>query len=110
MYLGEILAPGPRTATTCLGLAAEKHPADSVTEAMVRSIAAEGERRAMAFRGSSPALECSDVTAAAITLLALQLYGPDKHKQEYEKRPNVREHGLFPCNPEPRRGPSNFLG
>jgi len=41
MYLGEILAPGPRTATTCLGLAAEKRPADSVTEAMVRSIAAE---------------------------------------------------------------------
>jgi ankyrin repeat protein len=85
--MDEVGGMPPSASYSLLGLAAEKHPADSVTDAMVRRIAAmqarDGRWHAASHR---PPMEYSDVMATAVTLRALQLYGSERHKQEYQKQ------------------------
>ena len=65
-------------------LSAENHPADDTTAALVRFIAAKqlqnGRWRPDAPR---PPLEYSDITATALCLRALKLYGEGRRKPEY---------------------------
>jgi hypothetical protein len=85
--MDEIGGMPPSASYSLLGLAAETHPPDSVTDAMVRRVAAmqasDGRWRSDACR---PPMEYSDVMATAVTLRALQLYGPQKYKQKYQKQ------------------------
>ena len=62
-----------------LGLAAEGHPADEVTRAMAQVVAAwQGDDGGFhALPAMRPPIESSDITASALSLRALQLYGMD---------------------------------
>ena len=64
-----------------LGLAAQKYPADETTRALVRFVSeyqgADGSWRSDIRR---PPMEASDVTATALSLRALQLYGGDQQR------------------------------
>lgn len=70
-------------AYTLVGMAAEKYPADSITDALVQYIrrlqARDGRWRAVAHR---PPTEYSDITATALSLRALQLYGHEGQRAQ----------------------------
>jgi hypothetical protein len=70
-----------------LALAAEKHPADDTTDAIVRFIASKqlhnGRWRPDMFR---PPLEYSDFSATALCLHALKIYGTGRQQVNYQKR------------------------
>ena len=81
----------PGDATTAsyalLGLAADKHPADKNTDALVHYIlgkqAGDGRWQPVAYR---PPIEYSDFTTTAITVRAIQLYAPKGRANEVGKR------------------------
>lgn len=66
-----------------LGLAAEGHPADEVTDAMARVVAAwQGDDGGFhSLPAMRPPIESSDITASALSLRALQLYGAGTAEQ-----------------------------
>jgi ankyrin repeat protein len=70
-----------------IGLAAAGHPADNTTAAFVRNLAA---RQLPAGNwhptGARPPIEYSDVSATAITIQAMRLYGAGSRAPEYEVR------------------------
>ena len=73
-----IAIPGGWTTTTgymLMGLAAERHPRDAATDALVRPIRVS--QRTDGWRDSvyRPPIEASDVTATAVSLRGLMLYG-----------------------------------
>jgi ankyrin repeat protein len=71
-----------------LGLAAERHPPDEVTDAVARFLktrqSADGRWHVVAHR---PPLESSDIEVTAASMRALQVYAPDGHQTEY--RPSI---------------------
>jgi ankyrin repeat protein len=70
-----------------LGLQADKHPSDILTDTMVIDLAArqlpDGSWRVWAPR---PPLEFNSFTATALTIRALDVYGPPARRDEYRKR------------------------
>ncbi|MGI8783979.1 MAG: hypothetical protein ACR2L2_10080 [Acidobacteriota bacterium] len=74
-------------AYTLLGMAAEKYPPDAVTDALIQYIkrlqARDGRWRAVAHR---PPTEYSDITATALGLRALQLYGHEGQRAASSER------------------------
>jgi len=70
-----------------LGLAAEKYGADSMTDAMVRNIAAK-QNADGSWTGWSPRppIEYGDIRSTAVALRTLKLYAPEGRKQDYEAR------------------------
>lgn len=70
-----------------LGMAAEKYPADGITDAMVHDLAqkqkADGSWRNLDRR---PPLGYSDISVTTLTLRALQLYPIEGRKEEFQKR------------------------
>jgi hypothetical protein len=65
-----------------MGLAAERHPADAAMDALVRLIVTRqlpDGRWASAYR---PPSESSELTAAAVSLRGIQLYGTDKPAEQ----------------------------
>ena len=65
-----------------LGLAAESYTADETTEALAHMISTQ-QRPDGSFRilGARPPLESSDVTATALSLRAIQLYGKEPEQK-----------------------------
>jgi ankyrin repeat protein len=67
------------------GLAAANHPADEATDAMARFVKGQqypdGGWRIFAHR---PPIESSDIEVTAVSMRALQLYGPKAHRAEYQ--------------------------
>jgi squalene cyclase len=67
------------------GLAAGHHPPDEATDAMARFVKGQqypdGGWRIFAHR---PPIESSDIEVTAVSMRALQLYGPKAHRAEYE--------------------------
>lgn len=70
-----------------LGMAAEAHPADASTDAIVLNLAAkqfpDGSWRPWAPR---PPIEFSAVSATALTVRALKIYAPPARRAEFDKR------------------------
>lgn len=68
-----------------LGLAAEKHPADSGTDAMARFLkgqqTADGSWRLLAHR---PPIESSELQVTAMSMRALDLYAPAAERAAYD--------------------------
>jgi hypothetical protein len=91
---------GPMAAIL-IGLAAENHPADATTDAMVRYIAAQQWRdgRWRPF-GHRPPLESSDIAITARALRALQLYAPPAQRAKYASA--IRRAGEWLAKAEPR--------
>jgi hypothetical protein len=77
----------PGTGYIALGLAAEGYPADENTDAMIIELAgrqhADGSWTAFGHR---PPLEYSRISATALGLRALQLYGPPGMRDKLQKR------------------------
>jgi ankyrin repeat protein len=71
-----------------LGLAAEHHAPDEVTDGVARFLktrqSADGRWHVIAHR---PPLESSDIEVTAASMRALQVYAPDGHQLEY--RPSI---------------------
>jgi len=93
MFQQEILRSGaefvhlPFTGSyVLLGLAAEKQPPDKTTDAIVHHLI--GEQTADGRWGGKqnrPPIEYSDVSATALTIRALRLYGPKGRAEEIER-------------------------
>lgn len=81
--------PEPTTVSSyaLLGLAAEKYPADRLTDAMVCDLAlrqrADG---AWPTGGTRPPISSTDIEATALTLRAVQLYRPEGRRAEFGDR------------------------
>lgn len=77
----------PSTGYIALGLAAEEHPADENTDAMIIELAArqhtDGSWTAFGHR---PPLEYSRISATSLAVRAMQLYGPPGMKPKLEQR------------------------
>jgi ankyrin repeat protein len=91
---------GPMAAIL-LGLAAENHPADATTDAMVRYIASQQwpDGRWRPF-GHRPPLESSDIAITARALRALQLYAPSAPSAKYDA--TIRRAGEWLAKAQPR--------
>jgi hypothetical protein len=64
-----------------VGLAAAKYPADETTEAMARFLAQyQGKDGSWRSEIRRPPMEASDLTATALSLRSLQLYGKDEKR------------------------------
>ena len=70
-----------------LGMAAEKYPADSLTDALVHDLA-QKQRGDGSWRNTDrrPPLGYSDISVTAITLRALQLYPMEGRREEFDRR------------------------
>jgi hypothetical protein len=77
----------PSVGYVSLGLAAEKYPADEITDAMIIELAGrqhtDGSWTAFGHR---PPLEYSRISATALGIRAMQLYGPPGLKEQLQKR------------------------
>ena len=77
----------PSTGYIALGLAAEDYPADESTDAMIIELAGrqhtDGSWTAFGHR---PPLEYSRISATALALKAMQLYGPPGMKAQLDQR------------------------
>ncbi|MBI3696179.1 MAG: hypothetical protein HY238_15245 [Acidobacteria bacterium] len=83
-----------------LGMAAEKHPADRLTDALVHDLA-QKQRGDGSWRNTDrrPPLGYSDISVTAITLRALQLYPTEGRKEEFEKRVGLARAWLLSAVP-----------
>ena len=73
-----IAIPGGWTTTTgymLMGLAAERHPRDAATDALVRLLRVSQRTDGRWYSVYRPPIEASDVTATAVSLRGLMLYG-----------------------------------
>ncbi len=90
----------PSVGYTALGLAAEQYPADEITDAMIFELAGrqhtDGSWTAFGHR---PPLEYSRISATALAIRALQLYGPPGMKDQLEKRIGKGRHWLIAAKP-----------
>ena len=73
-----IAIPGGWTTTTgyiLMGLAAERHPRDAATDGLVRLLRVSQRADGRWYSVYRPPIEASDVTATAVSLRGLRLYG-----------------------------------
>ena len=73
-----IAVPGGWTTTTgyiLIGLAAERHPRDAATDALVRLIRVSQRADGRWYSVYRPPIEASDITATAVSVRGLTLYG-----------------------------------
>jgi hypothetical protein len=77
---GKLTIPDPAISVSyvLVGLASENYPADEITEAMAEIVSRQQlpDGRFLAF-SARPPIESSEVTATALSLRALQVYGKD---------------------------------
>ena len=79
--LQNIVSPGGATTTTgyiLLGLAAERHPADAATDALVRILVTRQMPDGRWISPYRPPSESSEFTATVVSLRGIQLYGNGK--------------------------------
>jgi ankyrin repeat protein len=70
-----------------VGMAAEKYPADPLTDALVHDIAQKQRRDGRWIMGDMrPPIEQSDFTSTALCLRSLQLYPIEGRREEFEQR------------------------
>ncbi len=74
-----------------IGLAAEGHPADAATDALVHELALRQKqdgrwKLTTAFENSRPPLDQGDITNTALTMRAIQLYAWPGRKAEFDAR------------------------
>src|SRR5204863_7343298 len=84
-----------------LGLAAENYPPDAATDALSRLLKSkqmpEGRWLIFAHR---PPIESSDFEVTAVSLRALQVYGPKAQRAEYEKSVQLATRWLKSTEPK----------
>jgi ankyrin repeat protein len=77
----------PAAGYIALGLAAEKYPADEITDAMIfELIGRQHTDGSWTAFGHRPPLEASPISATALALRAIQLYGPPSLKPQLDER------------------------
>ncbi|MBC8164886.1 MAG: ankyrin repeat domain-containing protein [Bryobacteraceae bacterium] len=84
MMQGKENIPDPAVSVTysLLGLAAEKYPADATTEAMAHLVSVQQNKDGSFISFSArPPLESNIISATALSLRSLQLYGKDADNQ-----------------------------
>ncbi len=83
-----------------IGLAAEKKPADRITDALVLNLAAkqapDGHWMVWGFR---PPIETGEIEPTALSLRALQLYAPEGKRAEYARRVEKARDWLLTATP-----------
>jgi ankyrin repeat protein len=84
-----------------LGLAAEKYPANEITDAWARYLKnlqqTDGRWRIQAGR---PPLESSDIEGTAAAMRAIQVYAPKSSRNEYRKAAQLAAHWLETAKPK----------
>ena len=90
----------PSTGYIALGLAAEGYPADASTDAMIIELAGRQQTDGSwtAF-GHRPPLEYSRISATALAVRALQLYGPPGLRSRLEKQVGKGRDWLLAARP-----------
>jgi ankyrin repeat protein len=86
-HIGSVPVTPEVASYALVGMAAEKYPADRLTDALVHDLAQKQRRDGSWLNGSlRPPLEQSDFSSTALCLRALQLYPIDGRREEFDRR------------------------